>query len=421
MRESSASEAVLLWDESFLWGIMALRALREAGLSFEVITAQEIRAGGLRGRRLLFVPGGWASNKLKALGEGGAEEIRRFVSEGGGYLGFCGGAGLATQDGLGLLTVKRKPTKERVPSFSGRIQLSRSDHPLWDGLRSSPFVAHSSQAFHAWWPSQFLIDDPAVRTLATYGEALPDAFSSDLNVGDVARSGGWRPLEELYGINLDPGRLRGEPAVVEASYGKGRVMASLIHFDTPDDLNGSIVLKNLWRYLGVQKAEERGRNAEAGTGEEEDRWVEAEIIAEMQAAVSGMIAVGLRNFLWFWRNPMLLQWRRGVRGLEYCTLYGMVRELSAVIGQRSAALDAERLGAVRDKLLDFTEKAERLLVRERLELQRAHITYERCEDAEIQTMRSELFSSSKSYGGEFKVLLDELDALLLPILRGRSC
>ena len=37
---------------------------------------------------------------------------------GGSYLGFCGGAGLATMDGMGLLNVKRKPTKERVPSLS---------------------------------------------------------------------------------------------------------------------------------------------------------------------------------------------------------------------------------------------------------------------------------------------------------------
>ncbi|NTU42844.1 MAG: biotin--protein ligase, partial [Nitrospirales bacterium] len=138
MRENSASEAVLLWDESFLWGIMAVKALKAAGLPFGIITADEIRKGGLAKSKLLFVPGGWASNKLKALGEEGATEIRRFVSAGGNYLGFCGGAGLATQDGLGLLTVKRKPTKERVPSFSGRINLNLNDHPIWNNIHASP-------------------------------------------------------------------------------------------------------------------------------------------------------------------------------------------------------------------------------------------------------------------------------------------
>ncbi|MFA5353660.1 MAG: BPL-N domain-containing protein, partial [Thermodesulfovibrionales bacterium] len=197
MSGSSASEAALLWDESFLWGIMAFRALKASGIPFGVITAEEIRQGRLRDCRLLFVPGGWASNKLKALGEEGAAEIRRFVSEGGSYLGFCGGAGLSTQDGLGLVSVKRMPTKQRVPSFSGRINLNLNDHPLWNDIHASP-------VFHAWWPSQFLIDDPAVRILATYGDPLPDAFSSDLNVGDMEKTTGWESLEEKYRINLDP-------------------------------------------------------------------------------------------------------------------------------------------------------------------------------------------------------------------------
>src|SRR5512134_2605005 len=129
MRKSSRSDkredrVAFLWDESFLWGVMASRALRTAGLPFELIRSEDIRQGCLSRYAAVFVPGGWASNKLKALGEEGAANILRFVREGGSYIGFCGGAGLATQDGIGLLPVRRRPTKERVPSFSGRIRLS---------------------------------------------------------------------------------------------------------------------------------------------------------------------------------------------------------------------------------------------------------------------------------------------------------
>jgi hypothetical protein len=67
-------------------------------------------------------------------------------------------------------------------------------------------------------------------------------------------------------------------------------------------------------------------------------------------------------------------------------------------------------------LTPFVEKAKRLLVLERHALQKGHITYEKCDDPEIKSIRSELFSDSKSYGGMFKSLVDEIDSLLLALL-----
>ena len=72
----------------------------------------------------------------------------------------------------------------------------------------------------------------------------------------------WTELEEIYGINLNPNRLKDEPAVIEGTFGKGRVILSLIHFDTTDDENGAKVLKNLWDYLaGKQSAVNSQRSA----------------------------------------------------------------------------------------------------------------------------------------------------------------
>jgi len=264
-----------LWDESFLWGLMAYKALKACNLSFELIRSDDIKKGELKNYRMLFVPGGWASNKMKTLDKEGISEIKKFVDSGGNYLGFCGGAGLATLDGIGLLNVNRMPTKQRVPSFSGRIHLNINEHPIWKGIsgqwsdgvlehcktekENSPLLHHSitpSAIFHAWWPSQFLVDDKTIKILATYGDALSDSFSSDLNIGDVEANGGWSELEDIYKINLNPRRLNDAPSVVEGSFGKGKVILSLIHFDTPDDTNGARVLKNLWEYLSGQKSEE---------------------------------------------------------------------------------------------------------------------------------------------------------------------
>ena len=124
----------LLWDESFLWGIMAWRAIREAGLPFDLLRFEDVRKGALSRYRMIFVPGGWALNKMSALGDQGMAEIRRFVAGGGNYLGICGGAGMATENGLGLLPIARKSQRERVPSFSGPIRLSCDGHAMWQGI-----------------------------------------------------------------------------------------------------------------------------------------------------------------------------------------------------------------------------------------------------------------------------------------------
>ena len=401
-----------LWDESFLWGLMAYRALKAAGLPFELIRSEDIGRGILAGHKLLFVPGGWASNKIKTLGAEGAIKIKEFVGSGGNYLGFCGGAGLATLDGIGLLNVSRKPTKERVPSFSGRIQLNLSGHTIWQGI--------TEPVFHAWWPSQFLPDRNDTRSLASYGNALPDSFSSDLNVGDTVRYSNWPDREKYYGINLDPDRLLNDPAVVEGAYGKGKVLLSLVHFDTPGDTNGAVVLTNIWRYLaGAERTDENSQTRirrDAGPiGDSERSFT---LLDELESAVDELIALGQRNFLWFWRTPMLLQWQRGIRGLEYCTLYVLIKEISELIRYSGAdqSLITDDALRIKDLLIPFVEKAKQLLILERHSIQKGHITYEKCDDPVIQKMRTELFSSSKSHGGIFKELLDEIDTLLYMLL-----
>jgi hypothetical protein len=416
MKRSSSRECgafgrvAFLWDESFLWGLMSYKALCANRLPFDLVRSDDIRKGVLKDYSLLFVPGGWASNKIKSLGDEGAAEIRRFVEDGGNYLGFCGGAGLATLDGIGLLNVKRKPTKERVPSFSGRIQLNPREHEIWKG--------NLSPIFHAWWPSQFVVDVENVKVLATYGEALPDSFSSDLNVGDTTADGKWIELEKLYGINLAPGRLLNDPAVVEGRCGEGKAILSLIHFDTPGDRNGQAILQNLWEYLGGGSACQNAtnRSERARTGPVREELIEA--VSGLEVRVEDLISLGIRNFLWFWRNQMLLQWRRGVRGLEYCTLYVMIKEIAGIVRAEGAAGDlGKRIAHLASLLNPFVADATRLLFMERLAMQNGHITYEKCDDPEIKEIRARLFSASKSHGGLFKELVGEIDGVLFSLLK----
>ena len=408
--------AALLWDESFLWGVMAYAVLKKLTLPFETVRAKDVRAGCLDDYSFIFVPGGWSSNKLKALGDEGAEAIRGFVRTGGGYLGFCGGAGLAINDGLGLLDVHKKPTTERVPSFSGRIQIKTRKHNIWNGMPNA--------IFYAWWPPQFGSLNKGIKVLAQYGKALPDSFSSDLNTGDVATAGNWTELEQIYKINLNPSRIVGEPAVIEGRYGEGVVILSLIHFDTVDDCNGGIILRNLWNYFldghaSFENDEAPKTNINKCLKANEPSLSLA-IAYELEAAASDLIDLGMRNFLWFWRNPLLLQWRRGVRGLEYCTLYVMIGQMTALLKNSLDPGIEKSLKGLRKKILSFLQQAKELLILERIALQQGHITYERCDDAAIQKLREDLFSKSKSYGGRFKELLDDIDHIVYRLLDGQD-
>lgn len=425
------NKTAFLWDESYLWGLMACDALRKNRLPFDLISSEDIKKGTLVNYKMLFVPGGWASNKLKALEDKGIEQIKTFIYNGGSYLGLCGGAGLATLDGIGLLNIKRRPTKDRVPSFSGRVKLDINEHPMWEGFKRKTDNDYFNQyIFYAWWPSQFIVDDKNIQILASYGEPMPDAFTSDFCIGDISFSNGnWSELEALYAINLNPLRLFGEPAVIEGKYGEGKVILSLVHFDTPDDIGGQIVLNNLWKYLLGDNFAYNEIDNPSKTYHFPDKKIAQyhSLINELLNIISDLINIGIRNFLWFQRNSLLFQWRRGIRGLEYCNLYVLIKRIYELLGNYSGNTNKtehpnegdiyRELLQIRELLLPFCKKASELLVLERIALQKGHITYEKCDDHKINSLRNELFSNSKSYGGAYKNIISKIDNLLYNLMK----
>jgi hypothetical protein len=401
---------------------MARQALIEAGLPFELVRSEDVRAGVLSRYRMLFVPGGWAIHKMRALGETGQMQIRRFVEKGGSYLGLCGGAGLATEKGIGLLPIGRKASKERVPSFSGPIRLSTDKHRMWQDIENPIFLA--------WWPSQLEMSGRnGVRILAKYGEAQADAFSADIKVAD-GRDIGWPRLESRYGILLDPARLQSEPAVVAGRFGKGQVILSMIHFDTPGDPNGRIVLRNLWNMMAPTLYSEGPKNlslTESSLPRNDPQAMNA-IIDEIQSAVLGLIDAGARDFLWSWRNPFLLQWRRGVRGLEYSTLAVMIGEIAKHLKAGKAGSDnqnplflPEDLRKMREMTMPFVEKAKRLIAKERFYMTMVSLSPLECPDEEISDLRRELFGGRMSHGGRFKDLIHSMDIMLYRLMKDISC
>lgn len=69
-----------------------------ADIEFFRITADEIRSNKLHGVDVLIHPGGSGGKQGRHLNAEGRDVVRSFVRQGGGYLGICAGAYLASND-----------------------------------------------------------------------------------------------------------------------------------------------------------------------------------------------------------------------------------------------------------------------------------------------------------------------------------
>lgn len=387
--------AALLWDESYLWAIWLYDALRKSNIHFEIIRADSLNK--LNKYRILFVPGGWAKNKLQAIGAHGAQLIKEFINNGGVYFGICGGAGLATEEGIGILNIKRK--KDRVPGFSGPVKVQLKEHPLWKGIKTA--------VFYLWWPSEFLIDDKNIKVLARFDIPVSSAFSSDIPVSDF--EGLWEKIEAIYEINLNPEKMKEAPLFVEAEYGKGKVFLSLIHFDTPLDKRGLKVFENLKNLFELSDSPSEYPLSNRNT----------EILLSTKTLfnqIKAFMEFGERNFLWFKRYPFIYQWRRGIRGFEYVNLYYMIERIFLQKNGFNEIIHKKILDLI-PKLESFLSESKQLLLRERIALQKGKITYNFCEDSHINAYREKLFGKNKSYGGLYKKLVEEVDEILFMLLR----
>ena len=423
--------AALLWDKSFLWGYMAVSTLRDLGFAFDLLTSETVRKQALNDYQILLVPGGWASLKSESLGADGREKVRRYVSEGGAYLGICGGAGLALQvdEGLGLLPVTRKPMAERLPNFSGSIRVRQvGSHSLWWGLQGET-------AFQVWWPSQFeLVKPDKIQIVGRYSDPESDFYVSDLNVYETeAARLDWEQLEKAYQINLNPERLANEPAIIAGEYDQGRVVLSYPHLETPGDVAGNMALFNIWHDLlsssGLECPDDSDATKAANIVPVDEQSLER--VRQMAREAEDLVVLGERHNLWSWRNPWLLQWQRGIRGAEFGTiavlLRGLVRELERTGGMAptyptpsSWKIDAQFKNLV-ELWSVFRDKARVLLEDEARNLDDKNVNNGETLSPRVRDLRIEIFNcvqcyGSKSYGGLYRQLLDQIDSLLLGTL-----
>ena len=387
--DSLQKKAYLFWETAGIWALLAWRALNQAGLKVEPVSASQIAGGALDQAELLMVPGGWPALKKAALGSGGAEAVRKFVGGGGFYLGLCGGAGLSLSvaDGLNLLPLGRYSGKRRLTAISGPVLVEPSPEslalPWWQGLRPPA-------RFQVWWPGQFaVLKGDEVRMLAFYAGAAPGLCTSDMQADQVPPDE-WPGLEDAYGCYLNPQRLIGLPAIVQGGYGKGRVFISYLHFDTPGDENGRRVLHNLWQeVLGDGAFQDAPHKPEAPGGDS----------SEIVGKIDRMWRLGQELRLWRGRGPdsVFPLWRRGSRGLEFFSLLMLTRAAAR------EGIDPQRLKDLMQPILDQAPKV--------LQAQAA-ILDRKNPDAREKKLHSDWFPRPRRTGGILAQTLSRLENLL---------
>ena len=175
----------------------------------KILSPEEYAKGGLDGLDLVIQPGGGCTSQYKALGEDGAEALRRFVLEGGKYYGVCAGAFLALQQSregyprLGLVPFKGDDPQHYRGKAPIKVALTDEGKEAFEGSKSSRTVIYAG--------------GPA----AVPGESVEDADVVVLGryVGRTINVANPEPVEPMTG----------KAAFLGGRVGKGKVFLSCPH------------------------------------------------------------------------------------------------------------------------------------------------------------------------------------------------
>lgn len=167
----------------------------------------DIRNGALKNFDALVIPGGSANKEAASMGAEAREEVRRFVKEGGIYMGVCAGAYLSSQ---------------ARDTYLGMLPLTTLDQKHWyrvdDGTPVDVELTPTGMEV-------FGVTKRNIRIVYENGPifAAPDGKPDDT----------YMPLgffrSEVVGDGGQPGVMRGAPAMILSRYGRGIVLAISPH------------------------------------------------------------------------------------------------------------------------------------------------------------------------------------------------
>jgi hypothetical protein len=171
---------------------------------------------------MLIQPGGSGSRQGKTLGEEGREQIRKFVRNGGGYLGICAGAYLATSDYTWSLHI-----------LDARVV----DRAHWNRGTGPVDVALTAKG-------QELLGVASARPSILYYQGPLLAPADDPKLPDYEVLG--RFDSEIVRNGAPPGVMKGTTAIAAAPFEHGRVLCISPHPERTDNLHDMVYRALVW-------------------------------------------------------------------------------------------------------------------------------------------------------------------------------
>lgn len=192
-----------------------------AGVHVTELTPASFGSQDLSKFQLVVFGGGSGSKQAANIGEPGRAAVRKFVAEGGGYLGICAGAYLACKGfdwGIGLLDARTVSPKWVRGRARLELELSEVGREVFGDVRDRFFVSYNN--------------GPVIQPLG-------DDSLADYEVLAWFRT-------EANGKESPRGVMVNSPAVVRTTFGQGRVVTISPHPEGTAGLENFIPLAVAW-------------------------------------------------------------------------------------------------------------------------------------------------------------------------------
>ncbi len=178
-------------------------ALEVLGISYETVNHDEIRSGDLARFQVMLVPGGYTQQYMPALGDTGKEGIRSFIRSGGGYIGICAGAYIATntvkfpgdQKGLDIIDIENTRKSGR-----GKRKIYLQEHPITEGLDKELKIYYQN--------GPDIVPGKDVQEIARYENGSCAAVSGHFGKGKVVIFSPHPEASISQGVKPEPETLR---------------------------------------------------------------------------------------------------------------------------------------------------------------------------------------------------------------------
>ena len=203
---------------------------RRPGVATQPVGPEDIAAGVLKQFDVVVFPGGSGSKQAAALDAAGREIVRRFVRDGGGYVGICAGAYLATYRYSWSLKILDACTLDRKHWNRGTGVVKMEMTPAGRRIVGGPEGA--VDVYYGQGPLLGPAEAPE----------LPDYQVLAHYRGEIARK------------DAPKGVMVNTPAIVAGTFGRGRVICFSPHPEKAKSAKGLDVLVHravLWAGGGV--------------------------------------------------------------------------------------------------------------------------------------------------------------------------